>query len=61
MFMRSLSLKPLRVQALGLVLPAALALAAPANADLITSHGISTFGELKYEAGFPHLDYVNPD
>ena len=59
--MRSFSLKPLRVQALGLVLPAALALAAPANADIITSHGISTFGELKYEAGFPHLDYVNPD
>ena len=61
MFMRSFSLKPLRVQALGLVMPAALALAAPANADIITSHGISTFGELKYEAGFPHLDYVNPD
>ncbi|GIS13162.1 MAG: ABC transporter substrate-binding protein [Alphaproteobacteria bacterium] len=61
MFMRSFSLKPLRVQALGLVLPAALTLAAPANADVITSHGISTFGELKYEAGFPHLDYVNPD
>ena len=61
MFMRSFSLKPLRVQALGLVLPAALALAAPSNADIITSHGISTFGELKYEAGFPHLDYVNPD
>ena len=61
MFMRSFSLKPLRVRALGLVLPAALALAAPANADIITSHGISTFGELKYEAGFPHLDYVNPN
>ncbi len=61
MFMRSFSLKPLRVQALGLVLPAALALATPANADIITSHGISTFGELKYDAAFPHLDYVNPD
>ena len=61
MFMPSFSLRPLRVQALGLVLPAALTLAAPANADVITSHGISTFGELKYEAGFPHLDYVNPD
>ena len=61
MFMRSFSLRPLRVQALGLVLPAALTLAAPANADVITSHGISTFGELKYEAGFPHLDYVNPN
>jgi len=25
------------------------------------SHGISTFGELKYGADFKHLDYVNPD
>ncbi|MBD3763877.1 MAG: ABC transporter substrate-binding protein [Rhodobacterales bacterium] len=25
------------------------------------AHGISTFGELKYPADFPHLDYVNPD
>lgn len=29
--------------------------------DLIVAHGISTFGELKYPADFPHLDYVNPD
>lgn len=28
---------------------------------LITAHGISTFGDLKYPAGFAHLDYVNPD
>ena len=27
----------------------------------IVSHGISTFGALKYGADFPHLDYVNPD
>lgn len=27
----------------------------------IVAHGISTFGELKYPADFPHLDYVNPD
>ena len=24
-------------------------------------HGISTFGDLKYPAGFDHFDYVNPD
>src|SRR5207237_7053104 len=24
-------------------------------------HGISAFGDLKYPAGFKHLDYVNPD
>ena len=32
-----------------------------ASAETITSHGISTFGELRYGADFPHLDYVNPD
>jgi len=34
---------------------------ARAQDDVITAHGISTFGELKYPAGFEHLDYVNPD
>ncbi len=29
--------------------------------DTITSHGISTFGELNLPADFEHLDYVNPD
>ncbi len=28
---------------------------------VVVSHGISTFGKLKYTADFPHLDYVNPD
>ena len=28
---------------------------------IIISHGISTFGNLKYPADFKHLDYVNPD
>lgn len=28
---------------------------------IITSHGYSKFGELKYPADFTHLDYVNPD
>lgn len=46
----------------GLALGMALALAAlPARAEMITSHGISTFGDLKYPADFPHLDYVTPD
>jgi len=31
------------------------------DATIITSHGYSTFGELKYPADFAHLDYVNPD
>lgn len=31
-------------------------------AETVTrSHGISTFGDLKYPEGFAHLDYVNPD
>lgn len=31
------------------------------EAKVITAHGISTFGTLKYPADFKHLDYVNPD
>ena len=29
-------------------------------ADLVKSHGISNFGDLKYKSDFKHLDYVNP-
>ncbi len=32
-----------------------------AQENVITSHGVSTFGELKYPEGFEHWDYVNPD
>lgn len=32
-----------------------------AEEKIITSHGISTFGDLKYGPDFPHFDYVNPD
>ena len=39
---------------------ACLASAAQAQ-EMIRTHGISTFGELKYGADFDHLDYVNPD
>ncbi|MEM8572255.1 MAG: extracellular solute-binding protein [Pseudomonadota bacterium] len=28
--------------------------------DIVVSHGISTFGDLKYPEGFEHFDYVNP-
>ncbi len=48
----------------GLMAIAALIWAQTARADdqtIITSHGISTFGELKYPSDFKHLDYVNPD
>lgn len=37
-------------------------LALPSQAEtVITSHGISTFGDLKLPADFPHLPYVNPE
>jgi microcin C transport system substrate-binding protein len=32
-----------------------------AEQEVIVSHGISTFGDLKYDADFAHFDYVNPD
>ncbi|WGI21482.1 extracellular solute-binding protein [Amylibacter sp. IMCC11727] len=34
---------------------------ANAQDKIIKSHGISTFGDLKYPADFKHWDYVNPD
>lgn len=42
---------------------AALLLLAPAaQADaVLTSHGLSAFGDLKYPPEFRHFDYVNPD
>lgn len=50
--------------ALGLALSVCL-VADQSRADshekIITSHGFSSFGTLKYEADFEHLDYVNPD
>ncbi|MDE0303931.1 MAG: extracellular solute-binding protein [Albidovulum sp.] len=36
-------------------------LEAESTADIIRSHGISTFGELKYPVDFKFFDYVNPD
>ncbi|MBK5946066.1 ABC transporter substrate-binding protein [Rhodobacter veldkampii DSM 11550] len=48
------------VAAIGLA--TALWAGAPVQAqNTIVSHGISTFGDLKYAADFPHLDYVNPE
>jgi microcin C transport system substrate-binding protein len=32
-----------------------------AEVSTITSHGISTFGDLKYPVDFPHFNLVNPD
>jgi microcin C transport system substrate-binding protein len=34
---------------------------AAAEEEVITSHGLSIFGALKYPADFAHFDYVNPD
>ena len=34
---------------------------AHSDGHIIKSHGISTFGELKYEKDFTHLEYVNPN
>ena len=42
----------------GLALVAGVALSAPLAAEPV--HGIAMLGEPKYEAGFAHLEYVNP-
>jgi microcin C transport system substrate-binding protein len=44
-----------------LVLGAVPTVARAQDQKVIVSHGISTFGALKYPADFKHLDYVNPD
>lgn len=49
------------VAALSVGLSVGLAGTLRAQDTVITAHGISTFGDLKYAAGFTHLDYVNPD
>lgn len=46
---------------LSLLLVCGLGSTVVAQDKVITSHGISTFGDLKYPASFAHFDYVNPD
>ncbi|TKA97243.1 ABC transporter substrate-binding protein [Cereibacter changlensis] len=54
--------RPWLVAGLGMLALAGWAVAARAQEPaVITAHGISTFGDLKYLADFTHLDYVNPD
>ncbi|MEM6487108.1 MAG: extracellular solute-binding protein [Pseudomonadota bacterium] len=38
-----------------------IALAPPARANTAPSHGLSSFGDLKYAADFAHFDYADPD
>jgi microcin C transport system substrate-binding protein len=54
------------VASMGFLAPTA-ALPASRRSALLSSqqsrawqHGLSLFGDLKYPAGFPHFDYVNP-
>src|SRR6056297_390191 len=57
-FRRRPALRPALAAVLALLsAPAALA----ESHDLVTSHGISAFGELKYPPDFQHFDYVNPE
>lgn len=44
-----------------LMIAGLIAQAALAEEKVITSHGYSYFGDLKYPADYPHFDYVNPD
>lgn len=51
-----------RMAATGVLILGLAALALPARSEtVITSHGISTFGDLALPADFPHLPYVNPN
>jgi microcin C transport system substrate-binding protein len=44
-----------------LAMGAATLVRADSHETIITSHGYTNFGELKYDADMAHLDYVNPD
>jgi len=57
----TLPMRPLVVVLLTTTIWLMFALAALAQDATIRSHGISTFGDLKYGPDFAHLDYVNPD
>ncbi len=50
-----------RMTLLGGLLVLGGALAARAEGEVITSHGYSFYGDLKYPADFDHFDYVNPE
>ncbi len=66
-FVRARVFDPMRLfgpgfLALLIVIGAAAQLAADETGErIITSHGFSEFGALKYPEGFAHFDYVNPD
>ena len=49
------------ISALALIAHGAAAPTAHGSENVIRSHGISTFGNLKYAADFERLEYVNPD
>ncbi|SMX27196.1 Oligopeptide-binding protein AppA precursor [Pelagimonas phthalicica] len=53
--------KPIATGALLALGLAVLATGTLAEQEVIKAHGVSTFGELKYDADFPHFDYVNPE
>jgi microcin C transport system substrate-binding protein len=52
---------PTRVRAACAALVLLLGLVPATAEETVTSHGLSTFDELKYPADFPHFDYVNPE
>ena len=49
------------VAVMGLSIAALMAQAAWAQDDVISSHGYSFYGDLKYPADYPHFDYENPE
>lgn len=51
----------IRIRPAVVAVVAALAAAPVLAEEIITAHGYSTFGDLKYPPDFAHLDYVNPD
>lgn len=56
----AMDFRPVLTFGLGMIAALLVATSVWADDHIIKSHGVSTFGDLKYPAEFTHFDYVNP-
>lgn len=59
-YIQALNFRVFLTVMMALAMAVMLTATARAEQKIIKSHGISTFGDLKYAADFPYFDYVNP-
>src|SRR5688572_16539477 len=59
-FVKHLSRRDVLIIGAGAAASGAIASAFAQSSEGAERHGISSFGDLKYPAGFPHFDYADP-